>query len=101
MHGRGRLRVYASSREEDAVDKAAGCEGRGAGGQRGGASTRDPYPSLERGALAAARCSVLGSSADGSARLAALSRVSTLGLGSRVWRVARVSRVRDFGVRIS
>ena len=28
------------------LDKAAGCDRRGAGGQRGGASTRDPYPSL-------------------------------------------------------
>ena len=46
MHGRGRLRVYASSREERAVDKAAGCEGRGAGGQRKGGLKRDPYSSL-------------------------------------------------------
>ena len=29
-----------------AVDKAAGCERRGAGGLRRGASTRDPYPPL-------------------------------------------------------
>ena len=29
-----------------AVDKAAGCETRGAGGQRRGASKRDPYVSL-------------------------------------------------------
>ena len=34
VNGLGKLGVSGSQREEDAVDKAAGCETRGRGGQR-------------------------------------------------------------------